>query len=134
MSAQRVVECAGRAMTINDWARELGYNENTMRRRLSDMSVEDACRGRHTEELWPGANTLPYAQDKIAQVMVSTGPKTHALIGAYLGIVREGVRKIEVRALEKLAALNDAELAELHESMREIRDGLCGWIYPDWEM
>ena len=57
-------------------------------------------------ELWPGASTLRWDDDRLARAVVyELGPLSLRQVGMCLGIGRERVRQIEEEALSKLQRL-----------------------------
>lgn len=134
--AGRVIEAHGRALTIREWAAELGVHRKALDSRLSRYAPEVAlvrdfvgvgpgvggrqphCRVR---EAYAGANDTPWENDAVAQASVEMrGAHTLDEIAEELGCSRELVRLLEQRALRKLAKVLRRDKSEVVAMLRQL--------------
>jgi DNA-directed RNA polymerase specialized sigma subunit len=118
-SPRKLLTAHGRSQTASEWQRELGLCRGRLYERLkSGMTLEEALTSdrfechvtrryaqqtRPTTEAYAGARDLPWAEDRVAQRLVSEcGPLSLEDIARIQGCSREYIRQIEERALRKL--------------------------------
>lgn len=121
----RLIEAFGRAQTLLEWSRETGVSRANLETRLRKMPPEEALsyrRKAERNELWEGANDLPWCMDEVAQELTRLhGPFTLEELGVFFGIGKERVRQIEAVALGKFVAAAEREgiLDELRVYLEE---------------
>lgn len=130
--AEIMVMAHGKVRSLEHWARLAGIKPSTIQRRLNagwrpEYAVTK-CSVAETREMWPGANRLPYREDRMAQLVVrELAPLTLEQIGAILGVNRERARVMVEQALAKLRATIGPDEREGLLSMLAERDAPSLW-------
>ena len=124
---QKLIPHHGKYATSTVWARILGVARSTILKRFrAGLPLDTPSPVAHVpDELWPGANTLPWAKDPDARrlVKVMGRPMTHDEIGAVLGYSRGAVEHLERRAFWKIRrALGIAGKAEVVAWLRQLNE------------
>jgi hypothetical protein len=136
----RVFTVRGESYTAKHWAMRLGVRQTVLFDRLKNGEPPElAMRGpdsvdesAHRDELWPGANDLPWDEDFRAQYLVNCcGRLSLEQTGKVLGISRERVRQIEEFALYKLAKTLGVDTGDAVRTMLAARDAREPTL-PDW--
>jgi transcriptional regulator with XRE-family HTH domain len=107
-SKARRYTARGETMTADEWAERLGVCSETLYSRLRAGMTPDEAMVRHVaraqrREMWPGAASLPFEDDAIAQLLVEGGNGwTQDEVGEFMGVSGERIRQIERGALDKI--------------------------------
>lgn len=100
----RAITAFGRTQSLAAWARETRLSRYTIASRIADgMPAEEALTKparAFDNEMWPGANELPYESDLTARLLLREhGPFTLVELSEMLGVCKQRVEQIEKRAM-----------------------------------
>ena len=117
----------GKYATSTVWARILGVARSTILKRFrAGIPLDTPSPPPHVpDELWPGANSLPWSKDRQARLLLKVlgRPMTYDEIGACMGYSRGAIEHTERRAFRKIRrALGMAGKAEVLAWLKQLND------------